>query len=130
MCVTICCHALGHTEYLPLLHECDEPLLLTKVVEHLTKHDTSYYTKELSAYLDFILLKSSRLPNAGLAHSYPCSCASVSVSGLLANLQIDLLKSLLSRGSLVLSDDIVESVRCLKKSQIQMMKVTIILMYY
>lgn len=83
----------------------------------------SYYTKELHVYLDFILLKSSRLPNSGLAHSYPCSCASVSVVSLLPNVQCDLLKALLSRGCVVLSDDIVESIRVLKKSQLPIMKV-------
>ena len=116
------CILLDHTKFLPSIHDCDQPHLLTKVIEQLVKHREKQ-SRELSFYLDFILLKSSRLPNAGLAQSYACSCASVSLLHVLPNVQVDLYKALLSRGCPVVADDVVAVARVLKKSQGQFLKV-------
>ena len=113
---------VDHTKFLPSIHDCDKSQLLTKVVELLVKNREKQ-NKELSLYLDYLLLKTSRIPNAGLAQSYPCSCATVSLVHVLPNVQIDLYKALLLKGCTVTQDDIVAVIRVLKKSQGQLLKV-------
>ena len=83
----------------------------------------SYYTKDFSIYLSFILLKTTSLSKSGLAHSYPCSCSTVSINVLLPDIQMELLKALLSRDCIVVSTDIIESIKCMKKSQLPLLKV-------
>lgn len=80
-------------------------------------------SKELSLYLDYLLLKTSHIPNAGLAQSYPCSCSSVPLVHVLPNVQVDLYKALLLKGCTVTEEDIVALIRVLKKSQGQLLKV-------
>ncbi|XP_019859701.1 PREDICTED: uncharacterized protein LOC100635005, partial [Amphimedon queenslandica] len=112
---------VDHTKFLPSIHDCDKSQLLTKVVELLVKNREKQ-SKELSLYLDYLLLKTSHIPNAGLAQSYPCSCSSVPLVHVLPNVQIDLYRALLMKGCTVTQDDIVALIRVLKKSQGQLLK--------
>lgn len=121
------CNITGYTNHLPSIHEADEPLLLTKVVEHIVKPETYHFSKALRDYLEFLLLKTSHQPNAGLGLQYPCSCAIVNISIILQDLNVPLLKALLTRDCHVTLADIQEGVKCLKKNQSDLLEVS---MYY
>ena len=114
----------GYTGHLPSIHKADEPLLLTKVVEHLVKPETYHFAKALRDYLEFLLLRTSPHPNAGLGIQYPCSCAIVEISVILQDLHVPLLKALLSRDCHVTLADIQEGVKCLKKNQTELLEVS------
>lgn len=118
------CNITGYTSHLPSIHEADEPLLLTKVVEHIVKPETYHFSKALRDYLEFLLLKTSPQPNAGLGLQYPCSCAIVEISVIIQDLHVPLLKALLTRDCRVTLADIQEGVKSLKKNQSDLLEVS------